>query len=339
MDFSTVSVFRKNLSAKQLFPIYLLAGEETFLINDSLKRIEKIVKTDDLNREVFQATECSGNDILNSVETLPFLTDKRLVILKSADKLKTDDAKIITKIVENEPVSTTCFVIIFPGKIKSANSKVKSLIDACEDSNNCFCVDCKKQYEKDVRNFIQEDFSNRAIQADYDVVMQIINDAGLDLQNVSGEIEKISLYLGRDKKKLTMEDFIKISGYTKEINSFMLTNSIEERNLKNSLFISEKMLQTGESGIMLLSAISTAVRKLITVKSLMEEKNYSSKDALNFVKVHTYYHNKYLTNLNKYSFVHLKKCLKEVLKTDVAIKTGKLDEKSAIENLVLFICK
>ena len=314
MDFSTVSVFRKNLSAKQLFPIYLLAGEETFLINDSLKRIEKIVKTDDLNREVFQATECSGNDILNSVETLPFLTDKRLVILKSADKLKTDDAKIITKIVEN-------------------------LIDACEDSNNCFCVDCKKQYEKDVRNFIQEDFSNRAIQADYDVVMQIINDAGLDLQNVSGEIEKISLYLGRDKKKLTMEDFIKISGYTKEINSFMLTNSIEERNLKNSLFISEKMLQTGESGIMLLSAISTAVRKLITVKSLMEEKNYSSKDALNFVKVHTYYHNKYLTNLNKYSFVHLKKCLKEVLKTDVAIKTGKLDEKSAIENLVLFICK
>lgn len=339
MNFSTVSAFRKNLSIKKLFPIYLLAGEETFLIDDSLKRIEKIVKTDDLNREIFQATECFGNDVLNSVETLPFLTDKRLVVLKSADKLKTDDAKIITKIIENEPVETTCFVIIFPGKIKSANAKVKSLIAACEDSDNCFCVDCKKQYEKDVRNFIQEEFSNRGIQTNYEVIQQIINDAGLDLQNVSGEIEKISLYLGKDKNKLTIDDFIKISGFTKEINSFMLTNSIEEKNLKYSLFITEKMLQTGESGIVLLSAISGAVRKLITVKSLIEEKNYGSKDALNYVKVHPYYHAKYLANLKKYSLVHLKKCLKETLKTDIALKTSKLDEKSAIENLVLFICK
>jgi len=339
MKFSTVSAFRKNLSAKKIYPIYLLAGEETFLIDDSLKRIEKVVKTDDLNREIFQATECSGNDVLNSVETLPFLTDKRLVVLKSADKLKTDDAKIITKIIENEPVDTTCFVIIFPDKIKSANAKVKGLISACEDSDNCLCVDCKKQYEKDVRTFIQEEFSNRSIQVDYDVVMQIINDAGLDLQNVASEIEKISLYLGKDKNKLTIDDFIKISGFTKEINAFMLTNSIEEKNLKYSLFIVDKMLQTGESAIVLLSAISGAVRKLITVKSLIEEKNYSSNDALNFVKVHPYYHNKYLANLYKYSLVHLKKCLKEILKTDIALKTSKLDEKFAIENLVLFICK
>lgn len=339
MKFSTVSDFRKNLLAKKLFPIYLFAGEETFLIDDSLKRIEKIIKIDDLNREIFQATECSGNDILNSVETLPFLNDKRLVVLKSADKLKIDDARIITKIVENEPVKTTCFIIIFPGKLKSANSKVKNLLSACEDSNNCFCVDCKKQYERDVKNFIQEEFSNRSIQVDYDVIMQIITDAGLDLQNVSSEIEKILLYLGKDKSRLTIDDFIKISGFTKEINLFMLTNSIEEKNLKYSLFITEKILQAGESGINILFSIYGTIRKMITVKSLMEEKNYSLKDALNFVKVHQYYHNKYFTNLNKYSLIHLKRCLKEILKTDITLKTSKIDEKSAIENLVLFICK
>ena len=67
MKFSTVSMFRKNLSAKKLAPIYFLAGEENFLLEDSLKRIEKVINIDDLNREVFQASECSGNDILNSV--------------------------------------------------------------------------------------------------------------------------------------------------------------------------------------------------------------------------------------------------------------------------------
>ncbi len=338
MKFSTVSMFRKNLSAKKISPVYFLAGEEPFLLEDSLKRIEKVVNTDDLNREIFQATECSGNDILNSVETLPFLTDKRIVILKMANKLKNDDFKIITKIIEN-PVDTSCFIIIFPEKIKNSTSKRKDLITLCEKSDNCYCVDCKKLYEKDVKNFIQEEFNNRGKNIEPDVVQQIINDTGLDLQNVSNEIEKISLYLGKEKQTVTVEDFVKISGFTKEINIFMLTNAIEEKNVKYSLFIVEQMLKTGESAIGLLSTISGAVRKMLTAKSLMEEKNYTMQDALNYVRVYSYFQYKYAANLSKYSLVHLKKCLKEILKTDIALKTGKTDDKSAIENLVLFICK
>ena len=338
MKFSTVTMFRKNLSAKKIAPIYFLAGEEPFLLEDSLKRIEKVINTDDLNREVFQATECSGNDILNSVETLPFLTDKRIVVLKMANKLKNDDFKIITKIIEN-PVDTSCFIIIFPEKIKNSTSKRKDLIALCEKSDTCYCVDCKKLYEKDVKNFIQEEFNIRGKNIEPDVVQQIINDTGLDLQNVSNEIEKISLYLGKDKKNITVEDFVKISGFTKEINIFMLTNSIEEKNLKYSLFIVEQMLKTGESAIGLLSTISGAIRKMLMAKSLMEEKNYTSQDALNYVRVYSYFQYKYAANLSKYSLVHLKKCLKEILKTDIALKTGKTDDKSAIENLVLFICK
>ena len=175
--------------------------------------------------------------------------------------------------------------------------------------------------------------------ADYDVITQIINDTGLDLQNIAGEIEKICLYLGKDKTEVTTDDFVKISGFTKEINIFMLTNAIEEKNLQYSLFIIEKMMQAGEKAIALLSAVSSAVRKLLTAKSLMEEKGYSSQDALNYIRVYSFFQDKYYNNLRKYSLAHLKKSMNEILKTDIALKTGKTDEKSAIENLVLFICK
>lgn len=338
MKFSTVSMFRKTLSAKKISPIYFLVGEESFLLDDCLKRIEKVINIDDLNREVFQATESSGRDVLNSVETLPFLTEKRIVVLKMANKLKNDDFKIVEQIIEN-PVDTTCFIIVFQDKVKNSTSKRKDLISICEKSDNCYCVDCKKPYEKDVKAFIQEEFNNRGKTIDLDVVQQIVNDTGLDLQNVSNEIEKISLYLGKDKKNVTVEDFVKISGFTKEINVFMLTNSIEEKNLKYALFIIEQMLKTGESAIGLLSTISNTVRKMLIAKSLMEEKKYTSQDALNYIRVYAYFQYKYLNNLSQYSLLHLKKCLKEILKTDIALKTGKTDDKSAIENLVLFICK
>lgn len=338
MKFSTVTMFRKNLSAKKIYPVYFLAGEETFLLDDCIKRIENIVNIDDLNREVFQATESTGSDILNSVETLPFLTDKRIVILKAANKLKNDDFKTITKVIEN-PVDTTCFIIVFPDKVKNSTSKRKDLITLCESSNSCYCVECKKIYEKDVKAFIQEEFNSRGKTIEPDVIQQIVNDTGFDLQNVSNEIEKITLYLGKDKKNVTVEDFVKISGFTKEINVFMLTNSVEEKNMKNSLFIIEQMLKTGENAIGILSSISGAIRKMLMAKSLMEEKNYSSQDALNYIRVYSYFQYKYLNNLSKYTLLHLKKCLNEILKTDIALKTGKTDDKSALENLVLFICK
>ena len=135
MKFSTVYMFRKNLSAKKIYPIYFLAGEESFLLEDCLKRIEKKINIDDLNREVFQATESSGRDILNSVETLPFLTDKRIVILKMANKLKNDDYKVIEQIIENH-VDKTCFIILFPDKVKNSTSKrvttvIVSIVKKC----------------------------------------------------------------------------------------------------------------------------------------------------------------------------------------------------------------
>ncbi len=338
MKFLTNYMFKKQLSPKKLALVYFLAGEEVFLLEDNLKKLEKIVPSDDLNKDILQATEVSGDDIANAVETLPFLTDKRLVVLKQANKLKNDDFKKITRLIEN-PVDTTCFVIIFPEKIKNSTSKRKDLIFLCEKAEACVCVDCKKMYEKDVRAFIQEEFAVRGKKVSYDVIGQIINDTGLDLQNVASEIEKICLYLGKDKQEVTAEDFVKISGFTKEINIFMLTNAIEEKNLRYSLFIIEKMMQSGEKAISLLSSISSAVRKLLTAKSLMEEKGYSSQDALNYIRVYSFFQDKYYYNLQRYSLSHLKKCMAEILKIDIALKTGKVDEKSAIENLVLFVCK
>lgn len=338
MKFLTNYMFKKTLSPKKLAPVYFLAGEEAFLLEDNLKRIEKVVPSDDLNRDILQATETTGDDIANAVETLPFLTDKRLVVLKQANKLKNDDFKKITRLIEN-PVDTTCFIILFPEKTKNSTSKRKDLISLCEKADGCVCVDCKKMYEKDVRTFIQEEFAVRGKKVSYDVIGQIINDTGLDLQNVASEIEKICLYLGQDKNEVTTDDFVKISGFTKEINIFMLTNAIEEKNLQYSLFIIEKMMQAGEKAITLLSAVSSAVRKMLTAKSLMEEKDYSSQDALNYIRVYSFFQDKYYNNLRKYGLTHLKRCMNEILKTDIALKTGKSDEKSAIENLVLFVCK
>ncbi|MFA7074996.1 MAG: DNA polymerase III subunit delta [Endomicrobiaceae bacterium] len=336
----TVNEFRKRISGKKTAPVYFLGGEETFLIDDCLNRIEKKINTDDLNREVFQSVDCSGEDIANAVETLPFLTDKRVVIVKMANKLKNADYEKVSFLIE-KPVASSCLVLLFPEKLKNSSSKRKDLLNLCLNSENCISVDCKKMYEKDLKIFIQEEFKSRNKTVTFDIVQQMIDESGMNLLNLSNEIEKICVYLGENKQKVSVDDFVKISGFTKEINVFMLTNAIEEKNLRYALFILEKMLQSGEKSIEMLSSIATAIRRLLSAKSLIEEKNYTPEQATEYIKIPPYFdfRAKYIRNLSKYKLKHLKLCLNELLKTDIAIKTGKTDDFSALENLIIFVCK
>ncbi|MDD2523299.1 MAG: DNA polymerase III subunit delta [Endomicrobiia bacterium] len=336
----TTAEFQKHILSKKIAPVYFLGGEETFLIDDCLKKIERKVNTDDLNREVFQAIDCSGEDIANAVETLPFLTDKRVVIVKMANKLKNADYEIITNLIE-KTVDTACLILLFPEKLKNSMSKRKDLINVCLDSKNCIVVDCKKMYEKDLKIFIQDEFKNRNKTVTLDIVQQMIDESGMNLLNLSNEIEKICVYLGKNKQHVTIDDFVKISGFTKEINVFMLTNAIEEKNLQYAIFILEKMLQSGEKSIEILSSIATAIRRLVSAKSLIEEKNYTSDQATEYIKIPPYFdfRSKYIRNLSRYTLKHLKLCLNELLKADISIKTGKTDDVSALENFIFFICK
>lgn len=68
-----------------------------------------------------------------------------------------------------------------------------------------------------------------------------------------------------------------MSGWTKEINDFALGGEIEAKNLKSSLFILSKMIIAGEEPIKILFQISSTVRKLLTVKSLIEEKTITRR--------------------------------------------------------------
>jgi DNA polymerase-3 subunit delta len=196
-------------------------------------------------------------------------------------------------------------------------------------------------YEKDLKIFIQDEFKNRNKTISFDIIQQMIDESGMNLLNLSNEIEKICVYVGKEKQQITTDDFVKISGFTKEINVFMLTNSIEEKNLQYSLFILEKMLQSGEKSIEILSSIGTAIRRLLSAKSLIEEKSYSPDQAAEYIKNSPFliFAQNNIRNLSKYKLQHLKLCINKLLETDISIKTGKTDEFSALENLVMFICK
>lgn len=339
MAFITYQAFQKHLQGKTLSPVYLFAGEEQFFIDTCLKSIEQKLAVDPLNREIFQAPDLDGKTVAEAVETLPFLGDKRLIILKMAHKLNNSDYEMITKLIEN-PVDSSCFVLIVPDKVRDIKKR-KDLLDLCSSSKDCIAVDCKKIYDSDAVKFVKAEFAQRKKIISDELAQHIVEETGADLLSLYNEIEKICIYLGKDNNKISEEAFAKVSGWTKEINDFALGGEIEAKNLKSALFILSKMIIAGEEHIKILFQISSTVRKLLTVKSLIEEKNYNPSDAVSYARIYnSYFASIFLRNISKYKLTHLKECISKVLETDIALKTkSQSDKTSILENLIIFICK
>ncbi len=174
--------FRNLISSQKISPVYLLAGEESYFINMCLNKIEKLAVSDDLNREVFYASESSAADILNALQTLPFLSEKiRVVIVKDVNKMKAVDAERLTSYLSNI-IETSCLILLyFDNYKKETVSKRKEFINKCISSKNCISVNCRKQYESEVKEFIKNEFAQKAKEVSYDVISRIVEENGTNL--------------------------------------------------------------------------------------------------------------------------------------------------------------
>jgi DNA polymerase-3 subunit delta len=334
-----VQDFNKLISSKKISPVYLFAGEESYFIDMCLDKTENLLYADNLNKEIFYAAESSAEDILNAVQTLPFLSKKRIIVVKGVNKMKAVDAERFIGYLSNV-IETSCLILLYHGNYKKETLvKRKELINKCIASKDCVSVDCRKQYESEVKEFIKSEFAQKGKMISYDAVLRIIDANGTDLLNISNEIEKASLFAGKNKKDITEEDLEKISGYTKEVNIYALSSDIEARDLKKAVFVLEKLLNEGEEPVMILSAISSVVRKMLNAKSMTEEQNMSAVETASALRIHNFYAGAFFTNLKKHDTKILQESLKAILKADTAIKTGSSDTISTLEKTILFICK
>ncbi|MDR0723988.1 MAG: DNA polymerase III subunit delta, partial [Endomicrobium sp.] len=295
-----IADFNKLVSFKKVSPVYLFVGEETYFIDYCLKSLERIVNADTLNREVFYASENSARDIVNVLSTLPFLSAKRLIIVKGVEKIKATDAGQLLEYLLNI-VETSVLVLLYNNNYKKETiAKRKELVNNCVSSKHCVSVDCRKLYENEVKAFIKNEFNFRKKNIDYDSVSKIIDNNGSDLLSIVNEIEKVCLFVGENKREVSQEDLDLISGYTQELNIYSLSSCIESKDLKKALFILDKLLVQGEEPVMILSAISSSVRKMLTAKSMLEEYSIPPAQVASSLKIHSFYSGAFFTNLKKH---------------------------------------
>ena len=85
----------QDIKSGNIAPIYLISGEETFLVAETVKQlVEHLLEptTRDFNFDVFDGTQADLREILSAVEVYPTMADRRVVLVNEPTFLSTSSS-------------------------------------------------------------------------------------------------------------------------------------------------------------------------------------------------------------------------------------------------------
>jgi len=322
--------FYASLRNKEYKPVYLFAGEEVYQQEEAWRYIEKKFGIDSLNLEIFYSGDMSVSALMLAAQTHPFMSEKRLLLVKDAQKLKSADIEVISQFLLN-PLDTVCLIFLWSDKVKRENKSGK-FFKAVEKAGDV--VEFRSLYESELPAWVKERVKGQAKSISNEAVQALISESGSTLLDLNNELDKLMLFSAA-KKEITAADVEALSGHTRQSNLNNLSESIESGKADQALIISENLLKEGEIPLKILATIYRVVRRLFIAKSLLDEKKSSRSDIQQELNLNAYFDRNFFSNLSKFTLQKLEKALRLISAADAELKSSSRPEQMVFEELIL----
>lgn len=320
----TIENLEKELKNEELQSLYLLYGEELYLLETILKKIKSLFGEAVKGINYIHIDETNCQELIADIETPSFGYEKKLIIVKNAGLLKKEGKrknaelvalreKVNAYIKENIEIIKTSVVLVFVEEEVDTKQELYTTLDKLG-------VVCKFDYQKP----IQIEKRMQAICKAYQVKIEastlhyFIECCGTNMQDVINEIRKLIEYAG-EGGEIKKEDVDQLT--TKKLESviFDLTDSLGKKDISKALQVLKNLIYTKEPLQKILITLYNHFKKLYFVKlALRYQKDIIS--SLNLKPNQTFLVNKYKTQANFFKEAELKNVLQNLRDLDCDYK-------------------
>jgi len=304
--------------------IYLFYGEDRYRLQQRLSAIMTSHQGSAGDMNISKISEkYDFATIKNEAESLPFLSDKRLLIvsniLKSKDKtLTTNLAKWLgTLVTDNDLVFVE----------DEAPDQRTSLYKTLAKVGKIEIFAELKPFE--AINWIKTQVTSKGATIDADAASQLQLYCGSDLARLSNEIDKLVSY-GKHISKVNVEKLVD-AGFFNTI--FELTDALSEKKSKRALELLTKTLDSGENEIYLVSMLARQVRNLLIVKDLSEHR-LSESEIVSKTHLHPFVIKKSLAQSRNFTKNQLLALHGNLANLDLAMKSTSTDPRVLLTKFV-----
>ncbi len=321
-----------SLKRGTILPLYLFSGEEEFLVQEAVDLIiKKAVDpgSRDFNFNTVYCRETSASDLVNLCQTLPFMSEKRLVIAKEIDALKAADLEELVPYLK-DPSPSTCLVMI-ANQRKYDKKSVVSAVEARGAATVFYPL-----LDRDLVAWIEGWAGARGLRIRRDAAQYVWQTIGNDLQKISNELEKVAISI-QDRKEIVFDDAKAVVGDFREYTSFDLADAIGRKNREKAFLILTRLVQEGEQPVGLLGSIAWNFRRLLRAKA-MEASGVGYDEIKRKLNVIFHQSAAFQEQMRKFSAQELRGAFGIFLSTDKALKSSGLSGRLVLERMILGLC-
>ncbi len=321
----------QSVEKGEIYPLYFLYGDETFLIEDALARIEAKALGEglrDFNLNTYYGGEVDPAQIRDAVETLPMMSQIRVVVVKGAHDLSDKDWDALSRLVD-EPVSTTAFICVAT-KADKRKKYIKKFIE------KGIVVEFKRPYDNQIPDWIRSIAQKHGLIMSADSVATVHELVGSNLQDIDGELLKLSQYLG-EIKKVSTEDVLKVVSRLRIDSVFDLTEAIGHNDRARALICLANLLDHGQNEVGVLALISRHVRILKLVADGLRE-GLSGPRLSSRAGVSPYFLKSYVDQARSWNDRKIEQTFQALVDTDRALKSSPVASHIWLENFVVQTC-
>ena len=325
------ALFWPELASEEVGPLYGVFGEEDFLVNREaglFLEAPAFNTNPSLNVERFLAEETPPSKVLESAQTLPFLGKRRLVMVSGPEHYKADKLNQFLDYFK-DPSPSTCLVFT-GGKLDARTKFAKAL------KKNGKIRIIKKLYPNQIPAFLQERARVRGKQLGPRAAERLAELGALGLGALDSEIEKLSLYVGAEKR-ISLEHVLAVSGKGRLYGIFDFTDALAAGELSRSLTAWDQLYALGEPAIKVLAMITRLFRQLLEVRQILEQGGGQSQ-VQRSLRVPPKALATLTARAKRESMSTLGHALELILKADRAFKSSPGADRVIMERLLFDLC-
>lgn len=329
----------KNVKNRIISPVYLFTGPEQYIghmMEKTLISTEIANGLEVLNITTYNDKNIDVSEFLATCETLPMMSNKRMVIIREEAQLdKITEKKDLDRISAylEKPCPSTLLIIYWeqPDKRKKL---YKTLI-----KNGCLVV-FEKLDVSDLQAWITRRINNAEKKISRSVLelfiqrsMYLVNEKKT-MEQVDHELNSIIDYIG-DRNEITKEDILLILPQSIEEGIFKMIDYAVNGEKDQALLMLNQFYMEGESPFGVFSLLLRQVRMLLMVK-IYTQRGLPAKTVASEMKLAPFIVNKILKNGKNYPIDNLWELMIIGAELDAQMKLGEIDQNFALE---LFLMK
>ncbi|MFB9052606.1 DNA polymerase III subunit delta [Formosa undariae] len=283
-----------DIKQKNLKPIYLLMGEETYYIDKLSDYIEDHVLNEEekgFNQMVLYGRDVTVEDIVGHAKRYPMMAEYQVIIVKEAQDL----SRTIDKLADYAKNPQPSTILVLNYKYKSVDKR-KAVYKTIKKSGVVF--ESKKLYENQVADWIRRILAPKSYTITPKAAQMLVEFLGNDLSKINNELDKLQIVLPKDSQ-ITPEHIEENIGISKDYNNFELRKAIGARDVLKAQRIVKYFAENPKDNPMVVtvSLVFAFFSQLLQVHGLSDK---NPRNVASAIKINPYFVDEYLVALRNY---------------------------------------